>query len=174
MRAALVFIAAATITAHMTVDEIVRALELEAHPEGGFFVETFRSSLRVPAHGAERASSTAIYYLLPAHAFAAFHRVRSDEVWHHYAGAPVEVWLLDGAGARRALLGPDLAAGERPQLVVPASAWQACAPVGDGWALCGCTVAPGFDFADWTLASRAELIAQLPGERALVERFTRA
>src|SRR5580704_14343851 len=128
---------------------VVGALGLSPHPEGGFFRETFRAPLAVDAPQGARAASTAIYFLLPAGSFSALHRVTSDEVWHHYDGDPVELHTLrDDGEARVVRLGRDLARGDRPQFVVPAGVWQAAVPVGARFALCGCTVSPGFEFAD--------------------------
>jgi predicted cupin superfamily sugar epimerase len=133
----------------MTAEEVVRLLGLAPHPEGGFFKETFRA----PAGDGERAASTAIYYLLRERDVSAWHRADADEVWHHYAGAPLELALSE-AGRERSIvrLGPDLAAGERPQAVVPARVWQSARPLG-GWALVGCTVAPAFEFAGFEMAA---------------------
>ena len=125
-----------------SADEIVRLLDLTAHPEGGFYRETFRD----PARADGRAASTAIYFLLPGGKPSRWHRVDAAEGWHHYAGAPLEL-LIEEAGVRRAhLLGPDLAQGQRPQAIVPDHAWQAARSLG-AWTLVGCTVAPGFEFA---------------------------
>jgi predicted cupin superfamily sugar epimerase len=164
---------------HPDASKLIDALGLVKHPEGGFYRETFRSPLvlrtlqGLPA-GDERNASTAIYFLLPAGAFSAFHRVTSDEVWHHYDGDPVELHTLSPAGQHEMTrLGCDVGSGERPQHVVPAGFYQAAAPVGDRYALCGCTVAPGFDFADFTMPERSKLLAQFGEHRALVERFTR-
>ena len=154
---------------------LVATLGLEPHPEGGFFRETFRAPLIVAAPQGARAASTAIYFLLPAGSFSALHRVRSDEVWHHYDGDPVEIYTLHDDGSHQlARLGRDLSRGERPQVVVPAGVWQAAVPVGRAFALCGCTVAPGFDFADFEMPVRAQLIATFPEVRELVEQLTRA
>jgi uncharacterized protein len=154
---------------------VVQALGLTPHPEGGYYRETFRAPLAVDAPQGTRAASTAIYFLLPAGTFSALHRVRSDEVWHHYDGDPVEVYTLREDGEAQVVrLGPDLARGDRPQIVVPAGVWQAAVPVGERFALCGCTVAPGFDFADFELPSRAQLASRFPAVRELVERLTRA
>jgi predicted cupin superfamily sugar epimerase len=155
---------------------VVTALGLAPHPEGGFFRETFRAPLTVSASQGPRAASTAIYFLLPAGSFSALHRVRSDEVWHHYDGDPVELYTLhdDGDGEARVVrLGRDLARGDRPQVVIPAGVWQAAVPVGKRFALCGCTVAPGFDFADFDMPSRAEMLRRFPAVRELIERLTR-
>jgi uncharacterized protein len=155
---------------------IVRQLHLSPHPEGGFFRETFRSALVLEGlpHGGMRSASTAVYFLVPAGGFSAFHRVRSDEVWHHYDGDPIALHVIgaDGSYSTRRL-GHDLAAGEEPQAVVPASAWQAAELLGERYALCGCTVAPGFDFADFELASRAELAARHPALASVIGRLTR-
>jgi predicted cupin superfamily sugar epimerase len=153
---------------------VVGALGLTPHPEGGFYRETFRAPLAVEAPQGERAASTAIYFLLPAGSFSALHRVRSDEVWHHYDGDPVEIYTLQDDGAHDVVrLGRDLGRGERPQVVVPAGVWQAAMPVGSRFALCGCTVAPGFDFADFEMPSREALAKRFPEVRELIERLTR-
>jgi len=132
----------------LTAEEIVRLLGLAPHPEGGFYRETFRAA--APDGG--RGTSTAIYYLLRRGEVSAWHRTDADEVWHHYAGAPLELSLSpDGRQRSAARLGPDLAAGERPQRVVPAGAWQSARSLGD-WTLVGCTVAPAFQFAGFEMA----------------------
>jgi len=132
----------------LTAEEVVRLLDLAPHPEGGFYRETFRA----PAPAGGRGASTAIYYLLREGDVSAWHRVDADEVWHHYAGAPLELTLsTDGRQRSTLFIGPDLAAGERPQAVVPAGVWQAARPLG-GWTLVGCTVAPAFDFAGFEMA----------------------
>lgn len=126
----------------MTAEEVARLLGLQPHPEGGFFRETFRES-----------PSTAIYYLLRDGDVSAWHRVRdAAEVWHHYAGATVELTVSpDGRTSETVRLGSDLTVGERPQAVVPAGAWQTARAVG-GWALMGCTVAPAFEFSSFEMA----------------------
>lgn len=136
----------------MGVDGIVRLLELAPHPEGGFYRETFRDA-RAPGG---RAASTAIYFLLPGGAPSRWHRVDAAEGWHHYAGAPLELTIEENGARSVQRLGKDLAAGERPQGIVPAGAWQAARSLGD-WTLVGCTVAPGFEFA------RFEVIDGEPG-----------
>jgi len=162
----------------MGSDGIISLLALSPHPEGGFFRETFRADplpFELPERGV-RSASTAIYFLLQRGDFSAFHRVRSDEVWHHYLGAPLELHLLETSGATRIVVGSDLEGGERPQAVVRAGVLQAArvAPTSDGdFTLVGCTVAPGFDFADFEMPPRAELVAQFPAERALIESLTR-
>jgi uncharacterized protein len=158
------------------VTELIELLGLAPHPEGGYFRETWRSPLVLAGlpHGAPRSASTVIYFLLPAGSFSALHRVASDEVWHHYDGDPVELHVLEGRVHQTFVLGRDLARGQRPQHVVPAGAWQAAVPIGTRWSLCGCTVAPGFDFADFEMPSREEMLRLLPDHVAVVKRLTRS
>lgn len=134
----------------ISAEEIIERLGLVPHPEGGFFRETFRDPSSCGLGG--RAASTAIYYLLREGESSAWHRVHdAAEVWHHYAGAPLELTLSEGRGRTVLRLGQDLAAGEEPQGVVPAGVWQTARPLG-GWTLVGCTVAPGFDFKSFEMA----------------------
>jgi uncharacterized protein len=129
--------------------EIIARLELKPHPEGGHFRETFRDST-VDSNG--RSRSTAIYFLLACGERSHWHRIDAVEVWHYYAGSPLTLQIAHDDAARHAVtLGPDLAAGHRPQIIVPAHAWQAAESAGD-WSLVGCTVAPGFEFARFELA----------------------
>lgn len=129
-------------------EEIVRLLNLKPHPEGGWFGETWRHS---PPDGG-RGAGTAIYYLLGAGEVSRWHRVDAAEIWHFYAGAPLALTLSrDGESSEPLRLGPDLAAGERPQLLVPAGAWQTARSLG-AWTLVGCTVSPAFEFAGFELA----------------------
>lgn len=156
--------------------DVISALGLVPHPEGGFYRETFRarSSVAAPFGPATRAASTAIYYLLRAGDFSAFHAVQSDEVWHHYLGASLELHTIDAWGQHQRIeLGPNLLHGECPQWVVPARDLQAARIIGDGFGLYGCTVAPGFDFADFSLPARADLLARYPALHSLIESFTR-
>ena len=132
----------------MTADDIIRLLGLQPHPEGGHFRETFRD----PASSAGRAASTAIYYLLKAGETSHWHRVDASEVWHFYAGDPLELALShDEVAIERNVLGPDIAKHQRPQLIVPARVWQSAKPLG-AFTLVGCTVAPGFDFKGFEMA----------------------
>jgi len=134
----------------LSAAEVVALLDLAPHPEGGFYRETFRDARRMDGG---RAASTAIYFLLPAERMSAWHRVDAAEIWHYYAGAPLELRLsADGAASTRRRLGLDFAAGEEPQLVVPANHWQAARSLG-AWTLVGCTVAPGFEFSTFELAA---------------------
>ena len=133
-----------------TAADIITRLELRPHPEGGYYRETFRDS-RTDAQG--RALSTAIYFLLARGERSHWHRVDAVEAWHYYAGAPLALEIAADAKApiERVMLGADLAAGERPQAIVPVHAWQAAQSLGE-WTLAGCTVAPGFDFAGFEVA----------------------
>jgi predicted cupin superfamily sugar epimerase len=132
----------------VTAADIIARLELKPHPEGGHFRETFRD-IRVNANG--RPVSTAIYFLLARGERSRWHRIDAVEVWHYYAGSALLLEIADGDSHRSIRLGPDLAAREVPQAIVPANAWQAAESCGD-WTLAGCTVAPGFDFAAFELA----------------------
>lgn len=135
------------------------------HPEGGFYREMFRSDAIVRlSDGRERRASTAILYLLPANAWSAWHRVTSDEVWHHYEGAPLRLHRLGH---------PEIHLdASQPQAVVPAGVWQAAEPLG-GAVLCGCTVSPGFEFEDFEMGDRDRLLRDFPGEAPLIRRLTR-
>jgi uncharacterized protein len=132
----------------LSADDVIRLLELKPHPEGGHFRETFRDP-QTPDGG--RAASTAIYFLLKRGERSHWHRVDAAEAWHWYAGSALFLKIDSGSATERVRLGPDLAAGERPQAIVPAHAWQAAETTGD-WTLCGCTVAPAFRFEGFELA----------------------
>jgi predicted cupin superfamily sugar epimerase len=160
--------------ARVTVATLIRELRLEAHPEGGFFRETYRSRV-VDANG--RAAATLIYFLLPQGHVSRLHRIDADEGWHLYRGGPLEIYEFDEGAPQDALrvtaLGTDLARGERPQHVVPAGRWfgAACASGAD-YALVGCSVAPGFEFSRFELGVRAQLEARFARHGALVRRLT--
>ena len=136
----------------LTAADVIRLLELKPHPEGGHFRETFRDARRI--EGA-RAASTAIYFLLARGERSHWHRVDAAEAWHWHAGAPLALDTAehDDGPVTRLTLGPDLAAGQRPQAIVPARGWQAAESLGD-WTLVGCTVAPGFEFSAFELAPK--------------------
>jgi hypothetical protein len=131
----------------LSAEDIIRLLQLEPHPEGGHYRETFRDA----ATGSGRTASTAIYFLLRRGEVARWHRVDAAEVWHWYAGSPLLLTVSGDGGRSTHRLGPDLAAGERPQAVVPAHAWQQAESLG-AYTLAGCTVAPGFEFSGFELA----------------------
>jgi predicted cupin superfamily sugar epimerase len=166
----------------LTAAQIIERLKLVPLTiEGGYFRETYRAPLCVSAdalpndYGGDRNVSTAIYYLLTPDTFSLIHNIKSDEVFHFYAGDPVEMiqFLPDGS-ARVVIISNDMAAGHEPQLVVPAGIWQGCRLVRGGeWALMGCTVAPGFDYADFALADRDELIASHPEHTEMIRALTK-
>jgi uncharacterized protein len=181
----------------------IEKLGLQPHPEGGYFRQTYKSELIVESHASDnsnsarslpvilkagetslerpagvfnsRAASTAIYFLLEGENFSAFHRLRSDEMWHFYAGVPLVVYVIDAAGEYSSiLLGDNPERGEVFQAVVKAGCWFA-SEVQDrkSLSLVGCTVAPGFEFQDFELAKREELVRESPRFRELIERLTR-
>lgn len=164
-------------TPFLTADEIKQLLKLEPHPvEGGFFRRTYTSPGTVALDRGVRAQGTAIYYLLEPGTFSEMHVLISDETFHFYLGDPVEMLQLlpDGRSAVFTL-GPDLAAGQHVQLTVPAGVWQGTRLLDDGRvALLGCTVTPGFDFADYRNASAEELIAKWPHEAERIRKLTRS
>lgn len=129
-------------------DELIRALELQPHPEGGCYQETYRA----PAEEGQRSSVTAIYYLLRAGERSHWHRVDATEIWHWYAGAPLALHISpDGRRSETHHLGNDFSNGQRPQVVLDPHVWQSAESLGD-WTLVGCTVAPGFEFSGFELA----------------------
>lgn len=155
------------------VERLVRTLGLAPHPEGGFYVETQRSPLKVKTPYGERAAFTSIYFLLAEGTMSALHRVKSDETWHWYDGSPLELTMLEDSGKFEThVLGRDIVAGHRPQLTVRGGLWQAAVPLG-GWALCGCTVSPGFEFEDFELPTRADLQRRFPAMLELINKLTR-
>jgi len=156
-------------------------LELRRHPEGGWFRETYRSEETIaraalpPRFAGDRAFSTAIYFLLEGKDFSALHRINQDEIWHFYDGSSLTVHVIDFDGSYSALrVGRDLEAGDLPQAVVKAGClFGATVNDSKSYALCGCTVAPGFDFADFTMPSRDELLRQYPHRGSIIEKLTR-
>ena len=164
----------------LTADEIKEFLKLEPHPvEGGWFRRTYTSALTVELprglHSVTRAAGTAIYYLLEPGTFSEMHVLASDELFHFYLGDPVEMLQLHPDGSSKVVvLGPDLAAGQHVQLLVPAGVWQGTRLIGDGQvALLGCSVVPGFDFADYTNAGYAELAERWPDQATRLLSLTR-
>ena len=163
----------------MNAEYWIEKLKLALHPEGGYFRQTYKSDLIIPGEAlpgfaGARAASTAIYFLLEGKNFSAFHRLRSDELWHFYAGSPLAVHVIEPEGSYFSiLLGSDPEAGQTFQAVVRAGCWFA-SHVADwkSWALVGCTVAPGFEFADFEMAKREELSALHPQHREVVRRLT--
>jgi predicted cupin superfamily sugar epimerase len=161
-----------------TIDELVKQLGLLPHPEGGFYAETYRSTTGFSQSGDRqgyRSYSTAIYFLLTKGNFSALHRIKSDEVWHFYLGDPVHVHSISPEGDYHCIaLGNHFTKGEVPQYVVPAGWWFGSESVGEiGYSLVGCTVAPGFDFADFELAEKEKLIGKFPSQKSIIEKLTR-
>lgn len=161
---------------------LIQQLALAPHPEGGYYRETYRSDEQLPRaalpgrYGGDRSVSTAIYYLLEKDDFSALHRVKSDEIFHFYLGSPVEILIISPEGnASTTLLCGDIARGHRPQCLVPKGSIQGLrvAPGGE-FALLGATVAPGFDFADFELIPRTELLGKYPEWSSLILALTRA
>ncbi|WBO86194.1 cupin domain-containing protein [Hymenobacter yonginensis] len=160
----------------MTAQEIIQHLHLTPHPEGGYYRETYRATdTLTTAAGHTRSVSTAIYYLLENEDKSHFHRIKSDELWFFHQGQALEIILLTPGQPTRLTLGPDFAAGELPQAVIPAGVWFAAqVKHRPGYGLVSCTVAPGFDFADFELAERAALLREFPQAANVVEQFTKA
>lgn len=160
----------------MTAEEMKRMLKLEAHPmEGGWFRQTYRSALEMDAPQGRRSAGTAIYYLLEPGTFSEMHVLPSDEVFHFYLGDPMEMLQLWPDGQTKVIrLGQDLAAGEQVQVLVPGGVWQGTRLIGKGKvALLGCTVTPGFDYADYRRGKYEELAAGWPSEQERIRALTR-
>ncbi|MGE0173672.1 MAG: cupin domain-containing protein [Oligoflexales bacterium] len=148
------------------IEDVIEKLNLVPLPEeGGFYNETYRSSLIFKTANGDRCSKTAIYYLLSPTDFSALHRVKHDEIFHFYAGDPVAMLMIDQTGeAKQVSLGNDILSDEFPQMIVPAGVWQGCRIKSPqiGWSLLGTTVSPGFEFIDFELGNRSEIIKAFP------------
>lgn len=160
------------------IEELKNQFQLEPHPEGGFYKETYRSSGYVnnPYPGAQqRAFSTGIYFLLVAGNFSAFHRIKQDEMWHFYDGDSINLHIISKGGEySQVTIGSNFEKGEVPQFVVHAGDWFASeVSVKDGYALAGCTVSPGFDFEDFEMARRDNLLNEFPEFSTVIRRLTR-
>lgn len=164
-----------------TVQQLIQQFGLERHPEGGWYRQTYKSEELITAsalperYGGDRSFSTAIYFLLEKGDFSAFHRIQSDECWHFYTGDPLLVYVIKQNGQLDTItLGKKFTEGQQFQFVVPANSWFASRPAaGSEYCLVGCTVAPGFDFADFELAKANKLIAQYPQHSDLVRELCR-
>ncbi|MEL7148108.1 MAG: cupin domain-containing protein [Bacteroidota bacterium] len=161
------------------IDSLIQALELLPHPEGGFYKETYRSpdlisTMELPDRfTGSRCYATAIYFLLVQESFSAFHRIKSDETWHFYEGSPIEIFILNQDGKlTRQVLGNEWQAGQLPQFTVPAQQWFASRVLGP-YGLAGCTVYPGFEFADFEMATREALQEAFPMHSSIIEELTR-
>lgn len=160
----------------------VERLRMQPHPEGGYFAETYRSPETLAADAlptrfsGSRSFATAIYFLLEGHQFSTLHRIQADELWHFYAGDALDVFVISENGDLETIrLGPNPDAGDVFQAVVPARRWFGAKPVyPDGYALVGCTVAPGFDFQDFELADQAAMLADFPQHRVVIESLTQS
>lgn len=165
----------------LNADKLIRDLDLIAHPEGGYYKETYRSDLMFDAQAVSdrftgpRCCSTTIYFLLKDKDFSAFHRIKADEIWHFYSGSPLVVHVIQPNGDHvDIILGNDPDQGQVFQAVVPAECWFAASLVsGSGYALVGCATAPGFEFDDFEMAQKDQLSATYPHLKDLIHRFTR-
>ncbi|MCW3091267.1 MAG: cupin protein [Ferruginibacter sp.] len=165
----------------ITAKKLVEKFTLSRHPEGGYFKENYRSLEIIPKaflpkrFNGERSYSTAIYFLLEENDFSAFHKIKSDECWHFYAGQTLWIHVIHLNGKLEVIkLGNDLLKGELFQAVVPAECWFAAEPApGTSYSFVGCTVAPGFDFSDLELGERTELLKQFPQHKLLISRLCR-
>ena len=163
------------------IEQIVTQLDLVPHPEGGFYKEIYRSegvlekSALPSDFSGNRNFCTSIYFLLTSDNFSAFHKIKQDEVWHFYGGSPLIVHVIDQNGNYSAnRVGYDLEKGDQPQFVVPANTWFASSVAHENsYSLVGCTVAPGFDFDDFNLANRTELIDLFPKHKTIIQQLTR-
>jgi uncharacterized protein len=163
------------------LNQLISTLNLVPHPEGGYFRETYRSGgvisgeLPYQHFSGKRNFSTCIYFLLTSESFSAFHRIRQDEIWHFYDGSPIKLHMMNTAGEYSvSLIGRDFDRGEVPQYVVPAGNWFAAEVDNtEGFSLVGCTVAPGFDFEDFELADRNELLSEFPDLENVILKLTR-
>jgi hypothetical protein len=161
----------------MTSNEIIKRLELQPHPEGGYFKETYRSRgvLHDPLYQGKRNYSTAIYYLLCNGDLSAFHRIKQDEIWHYYLGATLELHLISQSGNHQVVyIGHNIIEGEVPQFVVKGGDYFAARVVENGdYSLVGCTVSPGFDFTDFDMPPANDLKRQFPQHSKIIEQMTR-
>jgi predicted cupin superfamily sugar epimerase len=158
---------------HREAARLVKKLELQKHPEGGYYRQTYKSDTMVNVEGREgpRNASSAIYYMLAGNEFSAFHRLRSDELWHHYAGGTLVIYAIDSDGKLAKI---KIGQGAMPQAVITAGTWFAAVPASKrSYCLVGCTMSPGFDYRDWELGKRDELVRMYPRHRKVIERYTK-
>jgi uncharacterized protein len=165
----------------MEVQQLIQQFGLQPHPEGGWYKQTYKSSEIIVASAlperfkGDRVFSTAIYFLLEKKNFSAFHRIKSDECWHFYVGDPLLVYIINENGELETItLGKDLEKGHLFQYVVPANCWFASRPAaGSEYCFVGCTVAPGFDFADFEMANAKKLSEEFPKHKAIIHELCR-
>ena len=158
---------------------IIKKLRLTSHPEGGYFKETYRAKQKIDGNVLQknfigvRNISTSIYFLLDGYQVSLFHKIKSDELWHFYKGSPIILHCLNNNDYKKILVGNNFSKGELPQCVIEAGTWFAAEVKNKkSYSLVGCTVAPGFDFADFKLAKRSELLKRFPNREKLILRFT--
>ncbi|MCL4551741.1 MAG: cupin domain-containing protein [Bacteroidetes bacterium] len=159
--------------------QIIRKLRLTSHPEGGYFRETYRAKQKINENVlpknfvGDRNISTSIYFLLDGNQVSHFHKLMSDELWHFYKGSPIILHCLNGDNYKKILIGNNFSKGELPQCPIKAGTWFAAEIKNKkSYSLVGCTVSPGFDFADFKLAKRSELLKRFPNREKLILRFT--
>lgn len=159
----------------MTANELITQLQLTAHPEGGYYAETYRSAeSTLNKKGDQRNTCTAIYFLLKDDDISNLHRIQSDELWFFHQGDPLEIVFIQDGKASSIVLGNNLQNGEVPQAMIPANVWFGSKlKNSNGYALVSCTVAPGFDFQDFELAERNQLLKEYPHLHVLITAFTR-
>ena len=164
---------------NVKINDLVELYNLEPHPEGGFYKETYRAGKFIPAsnlpkHGGDRSYSTGIYFLLTKGMFSSLHRLKSDEMWHFYLGGSLKVVQISPNGdVEEIILGQDVKSGQKVQHVVPAGYWFGAYPNdGSEYSFVGCTVAPGFDFGDFEMGNRGDLVKKFPGAKVIIEKLT--
>jgi len=163
-----------------SVDKIIKKLQLLPHPEGGYFKETYRSLGEIeeqnlePKYKGKRNYSTCIYFLLTSDNFSALHRIKQDEIWHFYDGSPICLHVISELGDHTEyIIGRDLEKGEIPQFVVPGGCWFAAEVINkNSYSLVGCTVSPGFDFRDFELKTKKELVSLFPDKEEIISKLT--
>ena len=163
-----------------SIEKIINTLNLKPHPEGGYFTETYRSVGEIKQdclntnYQGKRNFSTCIYFLLTSNKFSAFHRIKQDEIWHFYDGAPIKIYVISETGNLcTQLIGRDFDKGEVPQFVVPGGCWFAAEVVSENdFSLVGCTVSPGFSFNDFELKPRKELVSLFPNLKETISKLT--
>lgn len=157
----------------MTAKDIIQKLKLNPHPEGGFYNETYRADHTINSENGLRNVCTAIYFLLDDNARSHFHRIKSDELWFFHLGEPLEIVLIQDEKLTTITLGNSIENEQSLQAIIPANTWFAAkVKTGKGFSLVSCTVSPGFDFTDFELAKRDELLQQFPGLKKTIEDFT--
>ena len=162
------------------IQEIINTLELKKHPEGGYYKETYRSKGFINSGSLDknyvgnRNYSTCIYFLLTSDEFSAFHKIKQDEIWHFHEGSPIQLHTISEKGVHLEFkIGNNITNGEQPQLIVPGNHWFAASINSkNSYALVSCTVSPGFDFSDFLLPTRKELIAKFPQHKELINKYT--